>query len=115
MKVERTRGFGAEVVLHGDTLEAARQHAYALAEAQNLTFVHPFDDEGVAAGQGTLAMEMLADQHDLDVLIMGIGGGGLIAGVATAAKALKPEIHVVGVQTERFPPWSMPSKAKTCR
>lgn len=103
VKVERTRGFGAEVVLHGDTLEAARQHAYALAEAQNLTFVHPFDDEGVAAGQGTLAMEMLADQHDLDVLIMGVGGGGLIAGVATAAKALKPEIHVVGVQTERFP------------
>lgn len=103
VKVERTRGFGAEVVLHGDTLEAARQHAYALAEAQNLTFVHPFDDEGVAAGQGTLAMEMLADQHDLDVLIMGIGGGGLIAGVATAAKALKPEIRVVGVQTERFP------------
>ena len=103
VKVERTRGFGAEVVLHGDTLEAARQHAYALAEQQNLTFVHPYDDEGVAAGQGTLAMEMLADQHDLDVLIMGIGGGGLIAGVATAAKALKPEIRVVGVQTERFP------------
>ncbi len=103
VKVERTRGFGAEVVLHGDTLEAARQHAYELAAQQNLTFVHPYDDEGVAAGQGTLAMEMLADQQDLDVLIMGIGGGGLIAGVATAAKALKPEIRVVGVQTERFP------------
>ena len=103
VKVERTRGFGAEVVLHGDTLEAARQHAYALAEQHNLTFVHPFDDVGVAAGQGTLAMEMLADQPDLDTLIMGIGGGGLIAGVATAAKALKPEIRVVGVQTERFP------------
>ena len=103
VKVERTRGFGAEVVLHGDTLEAARRHAYLLAEQQNLTFVHPYDDEGVAAGQGTLAMEMLADQPDLDVLIMGIGGGGLIAGVATAAKALKPEIRVVGVQTERFP------------
>ena len=103
VKVERTRGFGAEVVLHGDTLEAARQHAYELAAQQNLTFVHPYDDEGVAAGQGTLAMEMLADQQDLDVLIMGIGGGGLIAGVATAAKALKPGIRVVGVQTERFP------------
>ena len=103
VKVERTRGFGAEVVLHGDTLEAARQHAYALAEAQNLTFVHPFDDEAVAAGQGTLAMEMLAAQPDLDTLVVAIGGGGLIAGVATAAKALKPGIRVVGVQTQRFP------------
>jgi threonine dehydratase len=103
VKVERTRGFGAEVVLHGDTLEAARLHAYELAQAQNLIFVHPFDDEGVAAGQGTLAMEMLADQPDLDTLVVAIGGGGLIAGVATAAKALKPEIRVVGVQTERFP------------
>ena len=103
VKVERTRGFGAEVVLHGDTLEEARQHAYALAEAQNLTFVHPFDDEAVAAGQGTLAMEMLAAQPDLDTLVVAIGGGGLIAGVATAAKALKPGIRVVGVQTQRFP------------
>ncbi len=103
VKVERTRGFGADVVLHGDTLEAARQHAYALAQQQELIFVHPYDDEGVAAGQGTLALEMLADQPDLDALLMGVGGGGLIAGVATAAKALKPGIRVVGVQTERFP------------
>ena len=103
VKVERTRGFGAEVVLHGDTLEAARLHAYELAQAHNLTFVHPFDDAGVAAGQGTLAMEMLADQPDLDVLLMGVGGGGLIAGVATAAKAIKPALRVVGVQTSRFP------------
>ncbi|MBF6631687.1 MAG: threonine ammonia-lyase [Comamonas sp.] len=103
VKVERTRGFGAEVVLHGDTLEAARQHAYELAAAQNLIFVHPFDDEAVAAGQGTLALEMLADQPDLDTLVVAIGGGGLIAGVATAAKALKPGLRVVGVQTERFP------------
>ena len=103
VKVERTRGFGANVVLHGDTLEAARQHAYALAQQQELIFVHPYDDEGVAAGQGTLALEMLADQPDLDALLMGVGGGGLIAGVATAAKALKPGIRVVGVQTERFP------------
>ena len=103
VKVERTRGFGAEVVLHGDTLEAARLHAYELAAAQNLIFVHPFDDEAVAAGQGTLALEMLADQPDLDTLMVAIGGGGLIAGIATAAKALKPELRVVGVQTERFP------------
>ena len=103
VKVERTRSFGAEVVLHGDTLEAARQHAYALAEQQQLTFIHPYDDEGVAAGQGTLALEMLAEQPDLDALIVSVGGGGLIAGVATAAKALKPEMAVVGVQTQRFP------------
>jgi threonine dehydratase len=103
VKVERTRGFGAEVVLHGDTLEAARQHAYQLAEEHNLTFVHPFDDEAVAAGQGTVAMEMLAAQPDLETLVVAVGGGGLIAGVATAAKTLKPGIRVVGVQTQRFP------------
>jgi len=103
VKVERTRSFGAEVVLHGDTLEAARLHAYALAEQQQLTFIHPFDDAAVAAGQGTLALEMLAEQPDLDTLIVAIGGGGLIAGVATAAKALKPGIRIVGVQARRFP------------
>ena len=103
VKVERTRSFGAEVVLHGDTLEAARLHAYELAAAQHLIFVHPFDDEAVAAGQGTLALEMLADQPDLDTLVVAIGGGGLIAGIATAAKAIKPGIRIVGVQTERFP------------
>ena len=103
VKVERTRGFGAEVVLHGDTLEEARQHAYQLAEAQGLSFVHPYDDEAIAAGQGTLALEMLREQPDLDTLVIAIGGGGLIAGVATAAKALKPGIQVVGVQAARFP------------
>ena len=103
VKVERTRGFGAEVVLHGDTLEEARQHAYQLAEQQGLTFVHPYDDEAIAAGQGTLALEMLRAQPDLDTLVISVGGGGLIAGVATAAKALKPGITVVGVQTQRFP------------
>ena len=103
VKVARTRGFGAEVVLHGDTLDAASAHARELAAAQGLTFVHPFDDEAIMAGQGTLALEMLAQQPDLDTLIVPIGGGGLISGVATAAKALKPGIRVVGVQTMRFP------------
>ena len=103
VKVERTRGFGAEVVLHGDTLEEARAHAYALADAQGLTFVHPYDDEGVAAGQGTLGLEMLQAVPDLDTLVIAVGGGGLISGVATAAKALKPGIEVIGVQTMRFP------------
>jgi len=103
VKVERTRGFGAEVVLHGSTLEEARQHAYQLAEEQGLVFVHPYDDEAVAAGQGTLALEMLAAVPNLDTLVIAVGGGGLIAGVATAAKALRPDIEIIGVQTERFP------------
>ncbi len=103
VKVERTRGFGAEVVLHGDTLEEARAHAYALADTQKLTFVHPYDDEGVAAGQGTLGLEMLQAVPELDTLVIAVGGGGLISGVATAAKAIKPGIEVVGVQTARFP------------
>ncbi|MCD2512487.1 threonine ammonia-lyase [Comamonas endophytica] len=103
VKVERTRGFGAEVVLHGDTLDEARAHARELAQSQGLVFVHPYDDEAVAAGQGTLALEMLQAQPDLDMLVIAVGGGGLIAGVATAAKALRPGIEIIGVQTQRFP------------
>ncbi|HEY9095614.1 MAG TPA: threonine ammonia-lyase [Hydrogenophaga sp.] len=103
VKVERTRGFGAEVVLHGDTLEASRAHAYALAERQGLVFVHPYDDEAIVAGQGTVALEMLREQPDLDTLVIAIGGGGLIGGMATVAKAIRPGIRVIGVQTQRFP------------
>ena len=103
VKVERTRGFGAEVVLHGDSLEEARAHAYALAEQQGLVFVHPYDDEAIIAGQGTVALEMLQAQPQIDTLVIAIGGGGLIAGMATAARAIRPEIRIVGVQTERFP------------
>ena len=98
VKVERTRGFGAEVVLHGDTLEQARAHAFELATAQNLSF-----DDAIVAGQGTVGLEMLQAVPDLDVLVIAVGGGGLISGIATAAKALKPGIEVVGVQTVRFP------------
>nr|WP_295774078.1 threonine ammonia-lyase [Rhodoferax sp.] len=103
VKVERTRGFGAEVILHGDTLEESRSHAFALAEQRQLTFVHPYDDDAIIAGQGTVALEMLEDVPDLDTLIIAIGGGGLISGMATVAKALKPSMEVVGVQTVRFP------------
>lgn len=103
VKVERTRGFGAEVILHGDTLDEARSHAMDLADAQQLTFVHPYDDEAIVAGQGTVALEMLQQVPDLDTLIVAVGGGGLIAGMATVAKALNPLIEVVGVQTTRFP------------
>jgi threonine dehydratase len=103
VKVERTRGFGAEVILHGDSLEESRSHAFALADQRNLTFVHPYDDEAIIAGQGTVALEMLEDVPDLDTLVVAIGGGGLISGMATVARALRPEMEVVGVQTVRFP------------
>ena len=103
VKVERTRGFGAEVVLHGETFDEARDHAFALAEAQGLTFVHPFDDPLVIAGQGTIGLEMLRAQPQLDTLVIAVGGGGLIGGIATAARAIKPGMQIVGVQTSRFP------------
>lgn len=103
VKVQRTQGFGAEVILHGDTLEEARSHALELADAQQLTFVHPYDNEAIVAGQGTVALEMLEDVPDLDALVIAVGGGGLIGGMATVAKHLYPAMEVVGVQTSRFP------------
>ncbi len=103
VKVERTRSFGAEVVLHGDTLEEARAYALKLAAEQDLTFVHPYDDEAIIAGQGTVGLEMLQAVPDLDTLVVAVGGGGLIAGIAVAAKAINPAIEVIGVQTLRFP------------
>jgi threonine dehydratase len=103
VKIERTRGFGAEVVLHGDSLEESRAHARGLSEREGLVFVHPYDDEAIVAGQGTVALEMLRVQPDLDTLVVAVGGGGLIAGMATAARAIRPDIEIIGVQTERFP------------
>ena len=106
VKVERTRGFGAEVVLHGENFDQAREHALTLAEQQGLTFIHPFDDPLVIAGQGTIGVEMLQAQPDIDTLVIAVGGGGLISGIATAARALKPrraDLAIIGVQTSRFP------------
>ncbi len=103
VKIERTRGFGAAVVLHGDTLDESRGHALALAKEQGLVFVHPYDDEAIVAGQGTVGLEMMQAVPELDTLVIAVGGGGLIAGIAVAAKALKPSIDIVGVQTSRFP------------
>jgi threonine dehydratase len=103
VKVERTRGFGAEVVLHGETFDQARDRALQLASEQGLTFVHPFDDPLVIAGQGTIGIEMLRAQPDLDTLVIAVGGGGLISGISTAVRKLKPGMQVVGVQTARFP------------
>ena len=103
VKVERTRGFGAEVVLHGNGFDEARVHALTLAAEQGLTFIHPFDDALVIAGQGTLGLEMLRLQPDLDTLVIAIGGGGLISGISVAARALRPDIEIIGVQASRFP------------
>ena len=103
VKVESTRRFGAKVVLQGDTFDDARAHGLQMAAELGLTVVHPFDDLAVAAGQGTVALEMLRQQPSIDTLLVAVGGGGLISGMASAAKAMRPGIEVVGVQTERFP------------
>ncbi|MGH6624698.1 MAG: threonine ammonia-lyase [Burkholderiaceae bacterium] len=103
VKIERTRGFGAEIVLTGDTFDDAKLQANALAIQRGLTMVHPYDDADVIAGQGTIALEMLAAHPQLDCLCVAIGGGGLISGVAIAARAIRPGIDIVGVQTDQFP------------
>lgn len=102
-KVARTRAFGATVVLEGDNFDEAKLAADRIAVERALVYVHPYEDADVIAGQGSIGLEMLRAQPDLDVLVVPIGGGGLISGMAIAAKALKPDIHIIGVQTERFP------------
>ena len=103
VKVMQTESHGATVVLHGETFDAAYAHACALEGERGLTFVHPFDHPHIIAGQGTVALEMLEDAPDIDTLAVPIGGGGLISGMATVAKALKPDIDVVGIQAELYP------------
>ena len=103
IKIDRTEAFGATVVLKGDSLIAARKAADMLACERRLVNVHPYDDRDVIAGQGTIGLELLADRPDLDTLVVPIGGGGLISGIAVAAKALKPEIEIVGVQSTLYP------------
>ena len=102
-KVERTESLGARVELHGETLSDAAAYAQELAAREGLTFVHPYDDPLIAAGQGTAALELLDAAPDLEVLVVPVGGGGLIGGMAVAAKALKPDIAVVGVECAMFP------------
>jgi len=102
-KVERTRAMNARVVLEGETLADSQAHAEQLAEREHLTFVHPYDDPLIIAGQGTVALEMLAERPDLEALVVPVGGGGLIAGMAVAAKAIRPSLEVFGVQAELYP------------
>ena len=103
VKVEDTKNFAARVILNGDTLDEAASHARQIAEKENLIFVHPYNDLDIIAGQGTVALEMLEAEPDLDCIVVPIGGGGLIAGVATAAKAINPEIRIIGVEVEAYP------------
>ncbi|MFN4005271.1 MAG: threonine ammonia-lyase, biosynthetic [Hylemonella sp.] len=100
LKIDAVRALGGEVVLHGDSYSDAYQHALALQKQEGLTFIHPFDDPDVIAGQGTVAMELLRQhQGPLDAVFVAIGGGGLISGVAAYIKAVRPEVKVIGVQT----------------
>jgi threonine dehydratase len=101
--VQQTRAHGAEVVLDGDGYDDASGLAHKLCEERDLVFVHPFNDVDVMAGQGTVALEMLEDVPDLEILPVPIGGGGLIAGVATAAKSVKPDIHIIGLEPAMYP------------
>jgi threonine dehydratase len=103
VKVEATRAYGARVVLDGESVAEAQARAEAEAAKHRLTFVHPYDDEKIIAGQGTIALEMLEDVPDLDVMVIPVGGGGLIAGNAIAAKACRPQIEIVGVEAALYP------------
>ena len=103
VKVEATQAHGAEVVLDGESVAEAQVRAQTLAGERNLTFVHPYDDPLVIAGQGTIALEMLEDAHDLEMLVIPIGGGGLIAGNAIAARARSPAIEIIGVEAALYP------------
>ena len=103
VKVMQTESVGGKVVLFGETFDDAYKYARQLEAEQGLTFVHPFDDPNVAAGQGTVALEMLESTPSLDMLVVPIGGGGLLSGMGTAARALKPDIGLIGVQAELYP------------
>ena len=102
-KVAATRGYGAEVVLHGAIWDDANEKAKELVREQGLTYVHPFDDLDLIAGQGTVGLEIVRDWPDVDVIVVPIGGGGLISGIAMAAKALKPSLRVIGVESSGAP------------
>ncbi|MCZ6627534.1 MAG: threonine ammonia-lyase [SAR324 cluster bacterium] len=102
-KVERTREFGARVVLEGESMDASAEHARELASREGLAFVHPYDDPHIIAGQGTVGLEMLEDAPELDMIAVPVGGGGLLSGIAVAANALKPELTLVGVEADSYP------------
>ena len=106
VKVEQTRNFGADVELHADTIDEASDFAVTYGRDRQMVFVHPFNDVEVMAGQGTIALEMLEAAPDLEILPVPIGGGGLISGVAVAAKAIRPDIHIIGLEPTMYPSFS---------
>jgi threonine dehydratase len=110
-KVEATKGYGAEVVLHGSIWDEANEKAKELVRTEGLTYVHPFDDEQLIAGQGTLGLEIIQDWPNVDVIVVPIGGGGLISGVAMAAKSHNPRIRVIGVESSDGPAMKMSVEA----
>ena len=101
-KIKRTEDFGGRVVLYGKNFDDSVEETLRLAKEQDMTFIHPFDDPAVVAGQGTLGLEMMEQVPDLDVVVVPIGGGGLIAGVATAIKGINPKVEIIGAQAENF-------------
>lgn len=103
IKVRQTRDLGAEIILSGDTVDEAAVSAWQIREEKNLTFIHPYDDAAIIAGQGTVAIEMLEAAPEIDTLVVPIGGGGLIAGNAIAARAIKPGIEIIGVESQLYP------------
>jgi threonine dehydratase len=103
VKVQATRGFGAEVVLHGANYDEACDEATRRCQAEGMTFIHPFDDPLVMAGQGTIGLELLEQVENLEAVVVPIGGGGLIGGIACAVKESRPEVRIIGVQTSRLP------------
>jgi threonine dehydratase len=113
VKVEKTRRFGAEVVIEGASFDEAAAHAHALRDQHGYVFVSAFDDLAIVAGQGTCGLEMLEQAPELDVLLVPIGGGGLIAGMAVAAKALKPEVQVIGVEAAMYPSFAARRRGET--
>jgi len=115
VKVQQTRGHGAHVVLHGESFEDAYGHARKLEIERGLTFVHPFDDPMIMAGQGTVALEMLEDAPQLDTLVVPVGGGGLVSGVTVAAKGINPDVRVIGVQSSQYPAMYLLKNHETAR
>jgi threonine dehydratase len=113
VKVEQTRSRGAQIVLEGETFDDAFAHAMILRDQRDLVFVHPFNDIEVMIGQGTTALEMLEDAPQLDMLVVPIGGGGLIAGMSVAAKAIKPNIRIIGVEAAMYPSFNAKMRGQT--
>lgn len=109
-KIDATKGYGAKVVLYGNTFDESLEEARHVAQKEGATFVHPFDDPMVIAGQGTIGLEMMDAEGDLDVVLVPIGGGGLVSGVAIAMKSVKPAIRLVGVQSRAYPSMHMAVK-----